>query len=81
MQLHTEYFSKERPLLNRMMNIYPLLGKDFTCPSCGKKHTISVKKVVIRAGAVDEISAFVTSLIGNKRKLLIIADNISDPLK
>ena len=51
------------------------MGKEFACPFCTERHKIPVKKIEI--GNIKKISGFVSSLLENKKKILILSDNIT----
>jgi len=57
------------------MDIYSFMGKEFACPFCTERHKIPVKK--IETGNISKISDFALSLLENKKKILILSDNIT----
>ena len=55
-------------------NIYPFLGKGFTCPVCSRKHFIPTRKLVMEKGAVSALPGVASALVKGG-KLLVLCDN------
>jgi len=55
-----------------MYNIYDLAGKAIEC-TCGRKHEVAIKRIMVEAGAIDALPAVCQGL-GLSGKALLIAD-------
>jgi len=57
------------------MEINSLLGREFLCGECGRKHRIALR--YIEEGAVEKLGSFLEGIFGADKKVLLLADNIT----
>lgn len=57
-----------------MYNIYDLAGKTIEC-TCGRKHEVAIKRIIVEAGAIDALPAVCQELGLSGRALLIADEN------
>ena len=57
------------------MDIYKLLGKEFKCEYCGKKHKIDIKFIEKRN--IKNLPELISSVYGKGKKILVLCDDIT----